>query len=73
MYGEKTQMLGEVYEILKEQRLARSSAVIVGLILVVVAHAPVLPVVAGCVLAMAITVLRSSSRRKKDLAVRGDR
>ena len=66
-------MFGEVYEILKEQRLARSAAVIVGLILVTVAHAPVLPVIAGCVLAMAITVLRSSSRRKKDLPMRGDR
>ncbi|PYV38813.1 MAG: hypothetical protein DMG06_24770 [Acidobacteria bacterium] len=66
-------MFGSAYEILKQQRLAWSSAVIVGLILVQVGHAPILPVLAGCVLALGITVLRSSSRRTKNVRVRGSR
>ena len=66
-------MLARVFEILKQQRLARSSAVIVGLIMILVGHAPILPVVAGCVLAMGIIVLRSSYGRTKDVIVRGDR
>jgi hypothetical protein len=66
-------MFGKAYEILKQQRLARSSAMIVGLILVVAAHAPVLPVVAGCVLAMGIIVLRGLYRGRKSEGVRGGR
>ena len=66
-------MFGKAYEVVKQQRLSQSSAVIVGLILVLVAHAPILPVVAGCVLAVGIAVLRGSSRRAKNVPVRGGR
>ena len=66
-------MVGKVYEILKQQRLAQSSAVIVGLILIMVAHAPILPVVVGCLLAMGIIVLRGLFRPTKNLTSRGPR
>ena len=66
-------MFQRVCEILKQERLARSSAVIVGLILIMVVHAPVLPVVAGCVLALGISVIRSLARQAKSVPVRGER
>jgi len=66
-------MFGKAFDILKQQRLAQSSAVIVGLILIMVAHAPVWPVIAGCALAMGIIVLRGLSRREKNLPARGPR
>ena len=66
-------MRGKAFEILKQQRLAQSSAVIVGLILIMVAHAPILPVVAGCLLAMGILVLRGLFRPTKHLPTRGPR
>jgi hypothetical protein len=63
-------MFERVCEILKQERLARSSAVIVGLILIMVVHAPVLPVVAGCVLALGISVIRSVSRQSNHVTAR---
>ena len=48
-----------LYSIAKRQRLLWSSAIVVALTLVWIAHAPVLPVMAGCVLAIIITALRS--------------
>jgi len=66
-------MFGKAYEILKQQRLTRSSAVIVGLILVIVGHAPILPVVAGCVLAIGVIVLRGLYRGTKNVPARGGR
>jgi hypothetical protein len=64
-------MFRRVCEILKEQRLARVSAVIVGLILITVLHAPILPVVAGCVLALGVTVIRGLSHETKSVSARG--
>ena len=66
-------MSGKAFEILKQQRLAQSSAVIVGLILIMVVHAPILPVVVGCALAMGILVLRGFFRPAKHLPTRGPR
>jgi len=66
-------MFGRIWKILRRERLARSSAVIVSLVLIVVAHAPVLPVVAGCILAMSAIVIRGWHRTSKDVAVRGGR
>lgn len=66
-------MSGKVLEMFKQQRLAQSSAVIVGLILIMVAHAPVWPVIAGCALAMGILVLRGLHRSTKHLPIRGPR
>ncbi len=47
---------------LKQQRIAVSCAVIVCLFLTVWGHAPVVPVIAGCVLAIGIAVLRAHSK-----------
>jgi hypothetical protein len=66
-------MFRRVCEILKRERLAQSSAVIVGLILIKVAHAPILPVVAGCLLAMGIIVLRGLSRPTRPLPIQEPR
>jgi len=60
-------------ETLKKQRLAWSWAVVVGLFLVVVGHAPVLPVIAGCLLAVGISVMRAWPRISTKAAVRGAR
>ncbi len=55
-------MIETILSTMKKQRLAWSWAVIVGLFLVFVGRAPVLPVIAGCALAIAISTLRSASR-----------
>lgn len=55
------QMMDTLFESIKKQRLAWSWAVIIGLFLVVLGHAPVFPVIAGCALAIAISTLRSAS------------
>jgi len=47
---------------LTQQRIPVSCAVLVCLLLTVWGHAPVLPVIAGCVLAIGITVLRTQSK-----------
>jgi hypothetical protein len=68
------QMTETLLETVKKQRLAWSWAVIVGLFLVLLGHAPVLPVIAGCALAIAISTLRSASRTQpRDVRVRGGR
>jgi hypothetical protein len=51
-----------VIEVAKQHRLAWSSAIVVGLFLTVYGHAPVLPVVAGCILGMGGAALRSWPR-----------
>jgi hypothetical protein len=66
-------MFGKAFEILKQQRLAQSSAVIVGLVLITVVHAPIVPVIAGCLLAMGILVLRGLSRPAKPVPTQGHR
>jgi hypothetical protein len=51
-----------VFEVAKQQRLAWSCAILVGLFLTVFGHAPVLPVVAGCILGIGIAVARAWPR-----------
>ena len=62
-------MLRTVFEVARQQRLAWSCAVLVAMFLAIYGHAPVLPVIAGCLLAVGITVLRAwpaaASREKK--------
>jgi hypothetical protein len=53
-----------LYCVLKQQRLAWSSALIVGMTLTLIAHAPVMPVVAGCVLVMLSSLVRSLAKPK---------
>ncbi|HVO80442.1 MAG TPA: hypothetical protein VMT28_06915 [Terriglobales bacterium] len=65
-------MNGQIlYNVLKQQRLAFSSAVIVGMTLTLIAHAPATPVVLGCVLVLLISIGRSLSNLKS--AAREDR
>jgi hypothetical protein len=53
-----------LYNVAKQQRLALSSALIVGLTLILIAHAPATPVVLGCVLVVLISIGRSLSNTK---------
>jgi hypothetical protein len=67
-------MFDTVLEILKKQRMAWSWAVIVGLFLILLGHAPVLPAIAGCALAIAISMLRSVPRSQvRPVRARGGR
>ncbi len=49
-------------DVLTQQRIPVACAVLVCLLLTVWGHAPVLPVVAGCVSAIGIAVLRGQSK-----------
>lgn len=51
--------MAEAIRVLKQQRMALSCALIVGVVLVLLMHAPVLPVVLGCVLASGLAIYRS--------------
>ena len=53
------------YEAMKQQRLTWGAALIVGFILIYYGGAPIIPVIAGCVLVPAITALRSWFRFRK--------
>lgn len=66
-------MLQAVYDAVKRQRLAWSWALIVGLFLILWGHAPVLPVVLGCVFAVAITMFRSWPGAGRKAMPRGGR
>ena len=66
-------MVETLLGILKKQRMAWSWAVIIGLFLIVAGHAPILPVIAGCLLAVGISVLRAWPRISAKAAVRGTR
>ena len=52
-------MIRTVWEAAKRQRLAWSCAIVVGLFLIVIGHAPILPVIGGCIFAIAFAVLRA--------------
>jgi hypothetical protein len=52
-------MFHTLFEVAKRQRVAWSCAVLVALLLSVYGHAPILPVIAGCLLAIGFTVLRA--------------
>jgi predicted PurR-regulated permease PerM len=53
------------YEAIKQQRLMWGAALVVGFILIYYAGAPILPVIAGCLLVPAITTLKSRFRSRK--------
>lgn len=55
-------MMHKVLEVAKQQRIAWSCAILVGLFLTMFGHAPVLPVVAGCILGIGIATLRAWPR-----------
>ena len=54
-------MFKTVVQHLKQQRLVWSWSLIVGLLLVWLGHAPMLPVIAGCALAILMSTLRTAS------------
>jgi len=56
---ETPKIVRSFYDVMKHQRLACSCALIVGLFLVLMGHAPVLPVIAGGALGIAVVTLRS--------------
>lgn len=62
-----------LYEILKAQRSAWSCAAFVALFLVWVGHVPVLPVLAGCLLGVAVSMLKSWPQSRPKSVVRGGR
>jgi hypothetical protein len=66
-------MIDTLLETVKRQRLAWSWAIVIGLFLVVVGHAPVLPIIAGCLLAVGISVMRAWPRVSAKATVRGTR
>jgi hypothetical protein len=67
-------VIDTLLETMKKQRLAWTWAVIVGLFLVLLGHAPVVPVIAGGALAIAISTLRSASRSQpRSVRLRGGR
>ena len=64
-------MIKTLVEISKKQRMAWSVAVVIGLFLIVAGHAPILPVIAGCLLAVGISVLRAWPHPMRKYPVRG--
>ncbi|HYU47793.1 MAG TPA: hypothetical protein VEK84_16650 [Terriglobales bacterium] len=54
-------MMQTIFETMKQQRVAWSCALLVGMFLTVFGHAPVLPVAAGCILAIGMATLRARS------------
>ena len=67
-------MVHRIVESIKRQRMAWSWSLIIGLFLVLVGHAPVIPVIIGCALATAYSTWRSrSTRRFKPVSLRGGR
>jgi predicted PurR-regulated permease PerM len=53
------------YELFKQQRVLWACALFVGVVLIFYANAPVIPVIAGCILVPALTALRSWFRSRK--------
>jgi hypothetical protein len=53
------------YETMKQQRVLWGCSLVVGFILIYYAGAPVIPVIAGCVLVPAMSALRSRFRLRK--------
>ena len=53
------------YEAMKQQRVTWGCALVVGFILIYYAGAPIMPVIAGCILVPGITALRSWLRARK--------
>jgi hypothetical protein len=67
-------MVHRIVESIKKQRMAWAWSLIIGLFLVLVGHAPVIPVITGCALAIAYSTWRSRSiSRFKPASLRGGR
>lgn len=60
-------------EVAKRQRVAWSCSLVVGLFLTWYGHIPVLPVLAGCLLAVSISTMRAWPTMKPKPVIRGGR
>ena len=58
-------MPGTALEVTKQQRFALVAAVIAANVLIFAAHAPTIPVIGGCVLALGLSFYRSWARLRK--------
>ena len=58
-------MSGTAIEVTKQQRLVLAAAIIAANVLIFAVHAPAIPVIAGCVLALGVSALRSWFRIRK--------
>jgi len=54
--------MAETIRLVKQQRLVLSAALLVGLVLIFLVHAPWVPVVMGCLLASVYAIARSVAR-----------
>ena len=54
-----------------KHRIALSAALMVGGVLVVFIHAPIIPVLAGCIIAVLLAVLKTRSSDKNSHGFRG--
>jgi uncharacterized membrane protein YesL len=61
------------YEAMKRHRFVLSAALMVGVVLILFVHAPIIPVLAGCLLAVAIVLVRARSGGKGRDGIRGGR
>jgi hypothetical protein len=66
-------MLGTVYSVLRQQRVAWSCTVLVVLFLILIGHAPVFPVIAGGALALGFVIFRAWPANSGKPAARGGR
>jgi hypothetical protein len=55
-----------VIEAIKQERLGLASAFTAGALLIVFFHAPLVPVVVGCALALCLIVYRSAAKAGQD-------
>ena len=52
------------FRMLSQQRIALSCALLVGLVLVLLVHAPLIPVALGCLFASGLAIFRSIQRSR---------
>lgn len=52
------------FKVLNQQRIVLSCALLVGLVLVLLVHAPLIPVILGCLFASGLAIYRSISRSR---------
>jgi len=55
-------LMSRFVEAVKQQRVALACAITVAAVLIVISHAPVVPVVAGCASALAFLIARAWSK-----------
>jgi hypothetical protein len=54
--------MSRLFEAVKQQRIGLACAITVGAVLITLSHAPVIPVITGCVLALALLIGRAWSK-----------